>query len=391
MKKRILAIALGVLSVCSLVACGDDKKKEENKRTYAEVELGQYKGIEVDSSLKEVPQEDIDAYLESVLNSLSTTEEVKENVVFKKDDIVKLSYTCKIDGKEVESKEGFMIKVTDKGYELYSSYSSGILNGVTTVFNVTGKSAGEKYEITEKVSDKYTAKKDYVGKDAVFTVTLEARVDTIVPEFTDELVAKNFDYLKLATKQDMLDYLKDDLYVVQIYNEIIEVVMENAKIVSYDSERLAEVTKDYAEYQEYYIYYMTGYELDAYLKLIGQTEDDFMKSVEEASKEYLKQEMVYEAIAKAEGIEVTDEMIEAKKLEYAKNYGYDSVEEFWKNAGMTEEEFALDILVYEVQDFLCENVEFVDGLGLRNPEEESSSGEKESTSGENETTTGEKK
>ncbi len=374
MKKKILAIALSVLSICSLVACSDDKKETKEERTYAEVKLGQYKGIEVDASLKEVPQEDIDAYLESVLESLSTVEEVKEGITFKKDDIVKLNYKCTVDGEEYQSKEGVNVELADDGFDIDGFVDS-----------IIDKKPGESYQITLDVPSDYNDDK-IKGKKATFDITLVARMDTIVPEFTDKLVADNFDYLKLSTMDEMLEYLKGDLLVVQIYNEIIEEVMDNAEIISYDSERLAEVVKDYAEYQEYYIYYMTGYDIDSYLSLIGQTEDDFMKSVEEASKEYLKQEMVYEAIAEAEGIEVTEELIEAKKLEYSKNYGYETVEEFWEAAGMTEEEFALDVLVYEVQDFLCENVVFVEGLGLRNPETEAS-GENESTSGETETTT----
>ena len=374
MKKRLLSMALCALSVISLVACGGDKKKEE-ERTYAKVELGQYKGIEVDATLQTVPQEDIDDYLDSVLESLATVNEVKEDVVFKKEDVAKLNYKCTIDGEEYQSKEGANVELTDDSFDIPGFVDS-----------VIGKKPGEEYEVTLDIPSDYSDT-TIQGKKATFNVTLVARMDTIIPEFTDELVAENFDYLGLSTKDEMLKYLTDDLRVVQIYNEIIEEVMDNTKIVSYDSERLAEVKKEYAEYQEYYIYYMTGYDLDSYLALIGQTEDDFMKTIEEASKEYLKQEMVYKAIAEAEGIEVTEELIASKKLEYAKNYGYETVEEFWEEAGMTEEDFALDILVYEVQDYICENVKFVEGLGLRNPETESESGSESESEGEGETTT----
>ena len=374
MKKRLLSIALCALSIFSLAACDDNSKKKE-ERTYAKVELGQYKGIEVDATLQTVPQEDIDDYLKSVLDSLATVNEVKEGITFKKDDVAKINYKCIFEDKEYQSKEGANIELTDKGFDIPGFVDS-----------IIGKKPGEKYEITLDVPKDYSDSK-IKGKKVKFEITLVARMDTIVPEFTDELVKKNFDYLGLSTKDEMLKYLTDDLRVVQIYNDIIEVVMDGAKIVSYDSVRLAEVKKEYAEYQEYYIYYMTSQKLDQYLALIGQTKDDFMKSVEEASKEYLKQEMVYEAIAKAEGIEVSDELIKAKKLEYAKNYGYDTAEEFWKEAGMTEEEFALDILVYEVQDYLCENVKFVEGLGLRNPEKETEKETEKESAGEKESTT----
>ena len=375
MKKRLLAMALCALSVFSLAACGD--KKEEEKRTYAELKLGQYKGIQVDSTLKEVPQEDIDEYLQSVLDAHATTEEVKEGVVFAKDDAVKLSFTCTIDGKEYESQEGANVQLTDDGFDVDGFVDS-----------VIGKKPGDKYEVTLKIPKDFSDT-TVAEKDAVFSISLEAKINIITPEFTDEFVAKNFDYIDLKTKDDMLAYLKRDLWVVQIYNEIFQEVVDNAEVVSYDSEDLKKTTDEFAEQMEYYIYSMTGgYSLDQYLSLIGQTEDDFMADMEEYAKDQLKVEMVYDAIAKAENITVTDEVFEQKKLEFSKTYGYETVEEFWKEYSetMSEEDFKFTVLTYLVQDAICDSVEYVDGLGLRN-EEETSSGEKESSSSEGESTT----
>ncbi len=368
MKKRLLAIALCALSVFSLAACDD--KKDAKKRTYAELELGQYKGIEVDSSLKEVPEKDVEEYLQSVLDAHATTEEVKEGVVFAKDDAAKLSFKCTIDGKEYKSQEGVNVELTEDGFDIDGFVDS-----------VIGKKPGDKYEVTLKIPKDFSDK-TVAEKDAVFSVTLEAKINVIVPEFTDDFVAKNFEYLNLKNKEDMMAYLERDLWVVQIYNEIFQEIVDNAKVKSYDSVDLAEATEEFAEQMEYYIYSMTGgYTLDQYLALTGQSEDDFMKEMENYAKDQLKAEMVYEAIAKAEGIEVTDEIFEQKKIEFSKTYGYDTVEEFWKEytKSMTEEDFKFTVLTYLVQDAVCDAVVYVDGLGLRN-EEESSSGEKESSS-----------
>ena len=368
MKKRLLAIALCALSVFSLAACDD--KKDAKKRTYAELELGQYKGIEVDSSLKEVPEKDVEEYLQSVLDAHATTEEVKEGVVFAKDDAAKLSFKCTIDGKEYKSQEGVNVELTEDGFDIDGFVDS-----------VIGKKPGDKYEVTLKIPKDFSDT-TVAEKDAVFSVTLEAKINVIVPEFTDDFVAKNFEYLNLKNKEDMMAYLERDLWVVQIYNEIFQEIVDNAKVKSYDSVDLEEATEEFAEQMEYYIYSMTGgYTLDQYLALTGQSEDDFMKEMENYAKDQLKAEMVYEAIAKAEGIEVTDEIFEQKKIEFSKTYGYDTVEEFWKEytKSMTEEDFKFTVLTYLVQDAVCDAVVYVDGLGLRN-EEESSSGENESSS-----------
>ena len=51
MKKKLLAVALCVCTVFSVAGC---KEKDKDKKTETKYELGQYKGIEVDSSLKTV-------------------------------------------------------------------------------------------------------------------------------------------------------------------------------------------------------------------------------------------------------------------------------------------------------------------------------------------------
>ena len=76
MKKKLLAIALCMCTVFSVAGCSDkdSKKKEEKQET--KYELGQYKGIEVDSSLKTVESEMVEEYLQSELQRYATDEEL---------------------------------------------------------------------------------------------------------------------------------------------------------------------------------------------------------------------------------------------------------------------------------------------------------------------------
>ena len=135
-----------------------------------------------------------------------------------------------------------------------------------------------------------------------------------------------------------------------------------------------------------------GIEMDAYLEYLGMDAEEFSKTVKESAKEYMKQEILVDAIAEKEGIEISDELYEAKIFEYAQAYGFETVDEFQSYYGdMTREDFEFTILSELVIEVICDNVVFVDGLGLRTEEETSSEASTEqatdeASTGEEETT-----
>lgn len=377
MKKKLLAVALCICTAFSVVACGGD---DAEKKTEGKVTLGEYKGIEVDASLKEVAEEDLQDYLDSVLASKAETEEIKEGVLAK-DDVVKIDYTCYVDDKEYKAQTGANLTLNEEGFVV-----DGFVDGII------GKNVGEEFELKLKFADDFSDK-TVAGKDTTFKVKLIAKINTVIPEFTDEFVSTNFGFLELSTKDDLLAYLENDIIMNQVLKDMWAVVIDNATAESYDSDDLSTMTNEYADSQEYYIYQMTSgaYTLDAYLSAIGQSKDEFMDQMEEMAKVYLKEEMVVKAIAEAENIVITDEIYDAKMLEYAKLSGFETVEEFQEYyEGMTKEDFEYTFLSYLVSEFVCNNVKYVEGYGLRNEEETSTEGATgETSTGENESTTGE--
>lgn len=375
MKKKLLAIALCVCTVFSVTACADKETKKKTK-----YELGQYKGIQVDSSLKTVDKELVDEYLASELDYHSKDEEVKE-AVLAKEDRVKISYKSTVDNKEYKNSEGFIITLNDKGFNI-----PGVVDAII------GKNVGEKLSLD------LTVPKDFsdttvAEKPIHFEITIEAKMVTVTPEFTDEFVKTNYGYLGLNTKDEFLKYLEQDIYVSQIYNDIWDVVMGNLKMISYDTDTLKDLSTELKEYEEYQVYMTYGIDLATYLSYMGMDEAEFDDLVEESAKEYMKQEILVKAIAEAENLVVTDELYEEKLLEYAKAYGFDTTAEFQSQyTDMTREDFEFTILSELVIKFLSENVVFVDGLGLRNEEEtsgETTTGETSSEATTDEATTGE--
>ena len=354
MKKKLLAVALCVCTVFSVAGC---KEKDKDKKTETKYELGQYKGIEVDSSLKTVEKDKVDEYLESELNYHSKDEEKKEGVL-EKDGKAKITYKSTVDGKEYKSSTGYLITLNDKGFNV-----DGVVDALI------GKSVGEKLSLDLKL-DKDFSDTTVAGKDIHFDITIEAKVVTIVPEFTDEFVKEKYGYLGLNNKDEFLKFLEEDIYISQIYSEVWDEIMDNLKMESYDSDKLSQLKTDLEEYEEYQIYMTYGVSIDDYLKSMGMDKDKYSELVEESAKEYMKQEILVDAIAEAENITVTDELYDQKILEYAKAYGFETVEEFESNySDMTRDDFEYTILSELVIKKVCENVKFVDGLGLRSEKE----------------------
>ena len=376
MKKKLLAIALCVCTVFSVTACADKKeKKQETKYT-----LGQYKGIEVDSSLKVVEQKLVDEYLESELEYHSKDEEVKE-AVLAKDDRVKISYKSTVEDKEYKNSEGSIITLNDSGFNI-----PGVVDAII------GKNVGDKLSLDLTVPKDFSDK-TVAEKPIHFEITIEAKMVTVKPEFTDEFVKTNYGYLGVNTKDEFLAFLEEDIYVSQIYNDVWDVIMQNLKMESYDTDTLKDLATELKEYEEYQVYMTYGIDLTTYLTYMGMDEKEFDKLVEDSAKEYMKQEILVKAIAEAENLVITDELYQQKLLEYAKAYGFDTAEEFQSQySDMTREDFEFTILSELVIKFVSENVVFVDGLGLRNEEEtsgETTTGETSTEKATDEATTGE--
>ena len=95
-----------------------------------------------------------------------------------------------------------------------------------------------------------------------------------------------------------------------------------------------------------------GLKLEQYLQMMGKNEEDMKKEYQPQAIEGIKSRLTLEAVIKAEKIEATDEEVDEKLKEMAKNYGKENDEEFLKNEnvrnyikeGLTSEK-AMDFLV----------------------------------------------
>lgn len=266
-----------------------------------EIKVSKYKSVKVEKESTEISQELIDAQLKQIQNS-ATEYEIADRKV-EKEDLLKVNVKAKIEGEEFSkwTKENVGVGV---GSSIFSEKFDE---------NLIGKEKDK--EITFSVnydSDYYL--KDVAGKKVDFTATITEVKGKIVPELTDELVAKSspfktVDELKTNIKTS-LETQRNKEVDEKLRKDIIEAVLEKNPVEVPESMINAEIEKDKLYYNN--SLKQSGSNLDAYLKIIKQTEEEFTNQLKETAKTRLGQEMILDAISKQEKIDANENDINAE-------------------------------------------------------------------------------
>ena len=140
-------------------------------------------------------------------------------------------------------------------------------------------------------------------------------------------------------------------------------VVDSSNIVSVNKDSYEETYNICKENSELEIYNTYGVTLDEFLSQTGQTMDEWNQQVSSIVESYMKDELIINAIAEAENITVSDEEFEKKMFEYAKLYGFNTVEEFREMYGdsVTEDDFRYSVKAYKVQEFVSLSANIVEG------------------------------
>ena len=287
-----------------------------------EFELGQYEGVEVPFKDQVVTDEDVDAEIERMRKRNASLEEVEDRPAAE-GDTVTIDYEGFKDGVAFEGGKG-------EGYNLKLG-SKSFIPGFED--QVIGHSVGENFTIEVKFPEDYHAE-DLKGADATFNVTIHAIKTEIVPDLDDE-------FAKDVSEFDTLDELKADVRAKQqeradkdnkagFENETVRAVCDNCEIDIPDSmiqNEVEQMADDQAARMS-----NQGIALDMYLQYVGQSMDDFKKSLEPMARVRVKSSLVIEKITEKIDPEVSDEDYEEELKTIANSYKMD-LEEVKKSIG----------------------------------------------------------
>ncbi|MBE3578771.1 MAG: trigger factor [Caldanaerobacter subterraneus] len=328
---------------------GKDLVLEATVAVMPEVELGEYKGIEIEKIEYDVYDGDVEYELEKLRQQNARIIPV-EGRPAEQGDIAVIDFEGYIDDKPFEGGKG-------ENYELELG-SNTFVPGFED--QIIGHNVGETFDVTVTFPEDYRVE-ELKGKTAVFKVTLKALNKKELPELDDE-------FAKDVSEFETLEELKQDIRKKleeknkrEAENEMKEKavmkVVENAKVDIPDV--MVERQIDLSLRDLDYNLRLQGLDLNTYLSITGKTIRDLRKEMWEGALNRVKTQLVIDKIAKVENIEATEEELENKLKELAESYRV-NLEEFKKS--LTESQIngiKEDIAYYKTIDFIFNQCKIV--------------------------------
>jgi len=185
---------------------------------------------------------------------------------------------------------------------------------------IIGHVAGDSFDINVTFPDEYSNNPDLAGKDAVFSVVLNGIY--ITPEFNDKFVLKYLgDYA--LTADEYKTYLRETNEDSNLTTKVRDYFVANSEVSGYPKAYLNHVKalkkfEDLAYFQnvnDYYAQILGDALYPNFSSYIGMTEAKYDRSLIETSKAIVKQHLVFQAIAEAEGITADEATYLAYMLE----------------------------------------------------------------------------
>jgi trigger factor len=264
-------------------------------------QLGEYKELEVGRPDTDVPDDAVDRELERLQEGFARLEAVERPA--KEGDFVLMDFEGQVDGKAFQGGIG--------RDELVELGSGRLIEGFEK--QLEGAAAGEEREVEISFPSDYGAE-DLAGKDATFAVTVKEVREKEMPELDDEFAAN-------AGGFDTLDELRDDIrsklgeaaeqrIEAEFRLAAVDAAVDKAK-VEVPAEILDARATERWERVERQIQ-AQGMDPAAYLQMQGKSREEIIEESKPDAERELRREAVLEAIAEAEGIEVSEEeMVEA--------------------------------------------------------------------------------
>ena len=312
------------------------------------VELGEYKGIAIENIDPEVTDKEIDQYIDMIRSKQAEVKTItdKRNVL-KKGDTANIDFVGKKDGVPFAGGSA-------EGYDLEIG-SGSFIPGFEE--QMEGMKVEEVRDIELSFPEDYYVS-DLAGQPVVFEVTLHAIKRKIMPELNDEFVKDVSNFETVAEyKEDIKNMLSAEK-TAEIKNRhkaaVAQKVTEQTDVVAPES-----MVKEEAEsFLQDIRFQMSqqGIKLEDYLNLTNGKLEDVENECRMRAETLVKQTLVFEAIAEKEGLEVTDEDLDAEYARMAEMYNQpvDSVKEIFAMRGQVMA-IKRNLLLEKVSEFLLEN------------------------------------
>ena len=309
------------------------------------VELGQYKGIEVERAEYTLSDEEVGQELNDARERAARWIDIEDGAAEDGDRVI-IDYEGKIDGVPFEGG-----KAEDQRAEIGAKrFIPGFEEGII------GMKGGESRDITVNFPEDY-ASEELKGKEAVFTIALKEIKRKELPELDDELAKDVSEFETLeefkASIRDELMGRKKESADTAMRERAAQIAADNATVDIPDvmvQRQIDGMLRD----MEWRLR-MQGMDFEQYLKYTDSSVEALRDSCKADALYNVKLQLVMDAVRKAENIEASEEEIGDEIAKMAEQ-AHKSPEEFRAGLSGEELEYIKDsIEVRKTIDMLFDN------------------------------------
>ena len=328
---------------------GKDLVMVINVQVKPEVKLGEYKGIEVKQVSAEVTEEDVETEINKMQEQNARMVTVEDRPVSDKDSIL-LNFCGSVDGVEFEGGKA-------ENYSLVVG-SNTFIPGFEE--QLIGMNAGDSKDVVVTFPEDYHSE-DLKGKEAVFAVEINERKETQLPHIDDEFV-------KDTTEFETLEELKNDIRAKAaenkkksaedaMKNEVVEKLAENIEVEIPEVMVKNEVDNMLKDFENNLRY--QGMDLNTYYQYTGTSKEILEDQMKEDAEKRVRISLAVDAVSKSEGVEATEEDMEAEYKKMADIYKLEveKIKEIFQNS--QDEAIKSTIVTRKTVDLLLENAKLV--------------------------------
>ena len=277
-----------------------------------EPELGEYKGLHVEKKEVEITDEQVDAQIKDMMGRDAKMVVAEEGAVIEKGDFAIIDFAGTVDGEPFSGGEG-------KGYPLEVG-SNSFIPGFED--QLVGLSKGDSTDVEVTFPEDYFVK-DLAGKEAIFKVNIQDVKRKELPELNDEYVASKTDFKTVeelrANYKERMQKAAEANAKAEYEHELIDLAVANAEFSVPEimiEDKISQMVEEMKMSLE-----SRKMSLDMYMQYTGLDMAKIRENQRPVAEENVKTDLVLDAIAKAEDIQVDMADVDAEIAAISAQHG----------------------------------------------------------------------
>ena len=313
--------------------------------TKPDVTLGKYEGVTVTKIDTSVTDEEVEKDIEAQLKRNART--VTKDGAAENGDKVVIDFDGSVDGEHFEGGKAEYYTLELGSHSFIDNFEDQIV----------GHKAGDEFDVNVTFPENYQ-EKSLAGKAAVFAIKLHEVKTDEVPTLDDEYVSDTTDFDTVdefkADVKKQLEVRKENEAKRTKEDEALTKIVEKSDMDLPDAMVDTQVNNIIQDYSRNLA--QSGLSFQQFLQYSGQTIDKFRENTRPEAIKRIKTSLCLEKIAEEQKLEATDEDVDKRIDDMAKQYGMKS-EDLKKNIQDDElDTFKEQIKMEKAIDFVMDHV-----------------------------------